>query len=277
MKVITLNIELDKHFDKFIPFIKEQNPDVACLQEVFEKDIDYLSHSLNMHHHLFSPATILPYKEKTMTPTGDFLYSKLMNHYEIVVNEEKGALEKYDFSKSGTLILSKHKIGSSEIFSYGDFPDKEIVYHDKNKHSETYRRNLTLANFVVNGKERETSFSIANIHFTWSGKGGVTGEQMRHYENLINFLSKKDLENTILCGDLNSPRGKCLYDSLSSILNDNVPKDCKTTIDKTLHRAGGLMLVVDCMFSGNRFYLDKAKVVGNVSDHMAIMCQFMLK
>lgn len=43
MKLISLNIEGDKHLRQVISFLQKEKPDVICLQEVYEKDIPILS------------------------------------------------------------------------------------------------------------------------------------------------------------------------------------------------------------------------------------------
>lgn len=48
LKIISLNIESDRHFDRFIPFIQKQKPDVISLQEVLDKDIIFLENAFEM-------------------------------------------------------------------------------------------------------------------------------------------------------------------------------------------------------------------------------------
>jgi hypothetical protein len=40
MKVISLNIEGNKHYELVLPFLHTENPDVICLQEVLEDDVN---------------------------------------------------------------------------------------------------------------------------------------------------------------------------------------------------------------------------------------------
>ncbi|MAF35457.1 hypothetical protein CMO91_06470 [Candidatus Woesearchaeota archaeon] len=48
MKLVQLNIEMQKHFDKFLPWIKQQQADVICIQEVFDDDLAMLEKELGM-------------------------------------------------------------------------------------------------------------------------------------------------------------------------------------------------------------------------------------
>lgn len=40
LKIISLNLERSKHLHLNLPFFQRENPDVLCLQEVLEADID---------------------------------------------------------------------------------------------------------------------------------------------------------------------------------------------------------------------------------------------
>src|SRR3989344_7540447 len=55
LKLISLNIERAKHLDLVVPFLREQTPDVVCLQEVREPDIALLKKSINAGGHIFAP------------------------------------------------------------------------------------------------------------------------------------------------------------------------------------------------------------------------------
>lgn len=54
IKLISVNIEGDKHVDRVQNFLKNENPDAVCLQEVFEKDVTLLKSTL-FPHHIFVP------------------------------------------------------------------------------------------------------------------------------------------------------------------------------------------------------------------------------
>ena len=59
MKLISLNIEGDKHLDdKILPFFDKEKPDVLCLQEVFAKDIQKICQRTGLEKYfdgLFEP------------------------------------------------------------------------------------------------------------------------------------------------------------------------------------------------------------------------------
>lgn len=53
LKVITLNIECDRHLKKVIPFLKSESPDVVCLQEVFEYTVPTIKKELGLEGYFF--------------------------------------------------------------------------------------------------------------------------------------------------------------------------------------------------------------------------------
>lgn len=48
IKLITLNIEGDRHLDRVIPFLQKENADVICLQEVLQSNVELLKNELQM-------------------------------------------------------------------------------------------------------------------------------------------------------------------------------------------------------------------------------------
>ncbi len=64
MKLIQLNIEHDRHLDRVLSFFEVEQPDVMCLQEVFEEDLHLLAERFGMHT-VFAPMTC------TARRTGD--------------------------------------------------------------------------------------------------------------------------------------------------------------------------------------------------------------
>lgn len=91
MKLISLNIENDKHFDRVIPFLKQEDADIICLQEVLSKDISFIEQELGLKAH-FVPMIVE--------------YHAFANRYE-------------DTAK-GIALLSKHPITEFDFFNYYD-------------------------------------------------------------------------------------------------------------------------------------------------------------
>ena len=54
LKLICLNIEHRRHLGKVMPFLKSQDADLLCLQEVMEHDFEMLKEALGMRG-IFGP------------------------------------------------------------------------------------------------------------------------------------------------------------------------------------------------------------------------------
>lgn len=86
---------------------------------------------------------------------------------------------------------------------------------------------------------------------------------------LLKFLS--EIPEFILCGDFNAPRGGIIFDTIASKYKDNIPSEINTTIDKNLHKAGDLKLVVDGLFTTPSYQITSIKIIDSLSDHCAIL------
>jgi endonuclease/exonuclease/phosphatase family metal-dependent hydrolase len=126
---------------------------------------------------------------------------------------------------------------------------------------------------IIKVEKQKKEFQIATTHFTWSRNGDSNKTQLKSLDRMLSLL---DLNNIVLCGDFNAPRGRKTWIILSSKLNDNIPENIKTTIDANIHRAGDLHLVVDGLFTSNNYKASDVRVVSGVSDHCAIAANISL-
>jgi len=232
LKLICLNIETDKHFDRILPFFKKENPDVVLLQEVLEKDMDLLEKSLEMRG-IFTPITTAIFH----------------THPEVI----------------GQATFTNLPLIESHEKYYRGSKDHLPLIELTPEASETHSRALNIVK-VQKGKE---IYCLANIHFTWAPSGGPSPKQAQDLETLLTLLS--DFPDVILCGDFNSPRGTPIFDKIASKFKDNIPPDVTTTIDKNRHKYGDLQLVIDAIFTTPHYHVEAIKLVDNLSDHLAIV------
>lgn len=230
IKIISLNIEFNKHHGTIFPFFFMENPDVLILQEVLEEDLPLFKKNLQMGY-VFAPLA------KLKLPTG--------------------------IKTLGQATFSKFKIKKSEVLDYRG--DPKILPVMERSEPEKMNR-AVLAVWVERNSEE---FCLINTHFTWADGGGPTQVQLDDLEKMLKLLSKYG--EFVLCGDFNAPRGREVFDRLASLYKDNIPKDIKTTIDKNIHKAGDLGIVVDGFFTAKGYLAENVRVVGGVSDHMAIV------
>ncbi len=240
MTVISLNIEGNKHFDRFIPFFQHQKPDVVCLQEVFAQDILYLEKTLRM--------------KSIFAPMVSFIDR---NQYGI---EPRGSWGVSVFTNPNTVSL----VNKSIRYYVGD-KSRIPVFVDGQPNSSNRV-------FVWIEAEKEDSvYSIATTHFTWSAGGSITQQQIDDLAQLNLILN--DYSRLILCGDFNMVRGGGLFEKIGQRFKDNIPQKVKTTLDHSLHYAGPLDLVVDGFFTTDQYQVDSIDIVDGLSDHKAIVAK----
>src|SRR3989344_3677090 len=111
-------------------------------------------------------------------------------------------------------------------------------------------------------------FTLGTTHFTLSEDGKADENQRRDLEKLLTILN--DFEELILCGDFNAPRGEEIFSKISSRYKDNIPLEYETSLDSNLHRAKGLKLMIDGLFTTPHYQAGNVRLIEGVSDHCAI-------
>lgn len=238
LKLISLNIQGSYHFDKWIPFILKEKPDVLCLQEVFQKDFEMIKKKLGMSGKLF------------LTSNKTVKSVKKINEVLARANTQPGGLEgvailtNLPCTIEGYFYVGEGKVPEFDLFAQ---KDRVLVYTTVEKD--------------------DTKFSIATTHFTWSVNGSYDDNQMNALKSLLEF----DFSDIIFCGDLNAPRGGEVYKQLVRHFKDNIPEDIDSTLDSKIHRKTDLKLVVDYIFTTPNYKVEEIKVVEGVSDHKAVV------
>lgn len=237
IKLISLNIEGHKHLEKrVLPFLKNQQADIICLQEVFEVDLPTLEKNLNMN------AVFVP-MSNVVDPS-------------VHVPDVLGKIGLAMLSKKNFLKVNRHLYVGKE---------SKLPRFFYRKNPNAMNRCLLTAQI----KNQNQIYQIATTHFTWSKHGAANFQQQRHLNKLLKVLNK--YPEIVLCGDFNAPRGKKTFSRLAARYQDNIPTDITTTLDPNLHKAGKLEFVVDALFSSPKYQIKNVEIVGGVSDHKAIV------
>jgi endonuclease/exonuclease/phosphatase family metal-dependent hydrolase len=234
LKLVSLNIEKDRHFDRILPFLKKERPDVILLQEVFSKDIPRFEETLQMNS-AFAIMKILQV-EGNQCPLGVATFSPLSL--------------------------------TAQSAYYRGTPETLPIVPEGNP---TNTNQVILETTVLKNQKK---YRLINTHFTWTPDGQDTPLQHQDLHGLLKLLSQ--LPDFILCGDFNAPRGRVIFDTIASQYKDNIPSHIITTIDKNLHRAGDLQLVVDGLFSTPQYRVESVKLFDGLSDHYAISAKIFL-
>lgn len=235
LKLVSLNIERDWHYETVLPFLRSERPLVVCLQEVLDGDVERFERELGMRG-VYAPISIANKGRGT----------------ELLAR--KGV-------RTGHAIFSSLPIlGSGSAHYCGCVLGAEVI-----PESRHYHRNLLWVRVAAG----TTVYRIATTHFTWTLHGEVTDEQRTDLQRLLKELA--GFEDVVLAGDFNAPRGREIWDTLATKYRDNIPHNYQSSLDQNLHDTPGLQYVVDGLFTTPEYACENTKLVCGVSDHCAVV------
>lgn len=251
MKLISLNIELDKHLDLVIPFLKNEQPDVVCLQELMEKDVADIAAALD-YAHVFQASSYSnhhSYPEQMGKRQGVGIFAKTIATHgsEFYLGMKEHALLPFEAYAAVVPDVEKER-----AMVWADIPD-----------------------------ETGTMFRIATAHLPVTPRGQSTSTQLDAAEKLLTSLAP--LGEIVFCGDMNAPRGKETFSLLAARYTDAIPAEYTMSIDCDIHRAGAAIradnepLMVDGLFLSPSYAASEVHLASGVSDHMAIVADVQKK
>lgn len=239
LKLISVNIETDAHHDTVVPFLKKENPDTVCLQEVFESDLPMYEETLGMKS-FFKPMSVHP-SVKKKDGTRAVVGIAILSRFDAIPGYYY-----YSGDESNTPIWERSK----DLFTYPHIANYVVLWVE----------------FIIEGK----SFRIATTHLPVTPHTGIsTPYQIRDAQKLIDYISK--FEDIIICGDFNAPRGKETFAMFEEKYKDNIPLEYDSSLDPKLHRVPELRLVVDTLFSTDGYRASRVELVDGLSDHKAVV------
>lgn len=244
MKLLSVNIEGQKHLEKVRALLKNENPDFVCLQECFPEMINSIA-------------------------GGEYPYRLYVPTYRVDQIEGLGpeGLVPSTTRVWGEAIISKYPLHDTQTIylSMDEYNEKNLPIHGTDNHIPA----LIVANVEIGGEV----YKIGTIHLTWTPKATMTKRQRLNVSELLSLLKGQEI---VLAGDFNMPRGNAVYKKIARVFKDNIPKEVVTTLDPELHyRNAGqikkLELVVDYIWSSPKYCVSYVRVVTGVSDHCALM------
>ncbi len=238
LKLVSYNIEGHKHIKHIAPLLRRHNPDVVCLQEVFEQDFERLKRELKMNGRF----AVMTYRE-----------------------DVRG----FDQVKQGLAMLSKFPLARVHMDFYYGHPRRPPTYiHPR---TETVNRLLLTARIRKNGKK----YVVGNTHFTWTPDGHASKRQIEDLSKMFRILGK--FPEIAFCGDFNAPRGRSIFERIAKRYKDNIPKRYKTSLNAENHYAGKLILMVDGLFSTPGYSVRNVKLLDGPSDHRAVYAEICVR
>ncbi len=241
LKLISLNVEGVRHFERVLPFLEKEDPDIICLQEAAEDYIKIL-------------------EEKNY----------FVSHLERSLRERDGEL-----FVDGQLIATKAPHQSSNHYYF--YPADKLEKEEFNE--ETGRYNNKQGVLVADVDFGNQTATIATTHFTWAPDAKETTlAQEEDLGNLLKFTNQ--LPPHILCGDFNlSRKHSHLYQELTKHYTDQIPSEFTSSLDREFHRTGSdpekeflfTESMVDYIFTKDPHTAYDVRLEFGLSDHAAII------
>lgn len=232
-KLVTLNVEGDRHLDRFLAVLRELQPSIVCLQELFEVDVPRVVQELGMSEYRYVPTMMITEENRVQFPL-------------------KG--------NWGVALLTKLQVKSWEVFYYSQSSELRVFVEP----NDSIR-----AVIVATLSDGVDEYRVATTHFTWSPDGKPSELQRQDFARLKAILAQ--YPELILCGDFNAPRGGEMFSLFEQLYTDNVPQDVTTTIDNEWHYAKkDLQLVVDTIFSTPAYRVSNVQMLSGISDHLGV-------
>lgn len=245
MKLISINVEGNKHWERITPFLKEERPDIFCAQEIFECDVAQVISKTGMRSAHFVPMALDPFNDERNEPKGIAILTK---------NEKP---------------LFGHE--------YYKFPPDPLTLVDRTSYAtahDTHGNALLWVTLDHNGK----TYTIVTTHLVVTEKGIPNEFQTHQVEKLLDISKKLPLH--VLCGDFNMPRSiNALYKEFTRFYTDAIPSSIEGSLDPELHRANNdpiekeriRSFMVDYLFTTPEYNATDVRMQNGVSDHRAII------
>lgn len=241
MKVISLNIECNKHYDLIFPFFEKEQPDVICLQEVLEEDFVMLKTKLGMEGY-FKPFTY---------------YSSTHEQYRSVYGK-----------RHGVAIFAKSFTDHGSFYYWGEEHFSMMPFAEYQLDIEKYKSYVLVWADAVSITGETIRF--VTTHFPVTVEGESSPHQLEILPPFFKYLS--GLGELVLCGDFNAPRGNETFTRISKNYKDTIPHTYTTSLDQVIHRVPDLKeFMVDGLFTSPAIIATEVALCDGVSDHKAVV------
>ena len=231
LRLLTLNIEGDRHLDRIAAVIARHRPDIPCLQEVFENDLSSL--------------------------TAEGRYQAKFAATALVVDPVSGTARKW-----GVAALTRLPVNTQDVNYYTEDARIRIM-----RQPDDQRGLLLSTEFDHQGR----AYRIVTTHFTWSAEGQISDRQIADFTRLKRVLSEAPHYVLCGDFNAPRGREMFSMFKGGLNLIDHLPADVTTTIDARYHRAGALELAVDTIFTTSDYHVHDVQVLDGVSDHKGIL------
>lgn len=235
LKLVSLNIEGQKHLPSVRAFLGREAANVVCLMEVSKEDVAKLA----------NPS--YPY-------------------YEFAQNDVIGNIQGHEGAAPiGVAILSRYELKRVERYYPGRPIRTAVVPRGSGTHAP-----IVLLGEVEVGQQR---YKIGAVHYTWTPSASISDEQRRDVEKLIETMGSKEVllcgdfniqRGNEMYQQLKSKWRDNIPAEIETTLDPVLHYANKT-------EEGKLKLVVDYVWSSPKYRVENVRVVPGVSDHCAVV------
>jgi endonuclease/exonuclease/phosphatase (EEP) superfamily protein YafD len=257
MKILHLNIERDKHLDKLVRLIERETPDVICLEEAIDIDIEKIAARFK-YYFVHAPLVELH--------TGGFEGSVIMSKF-IILDIRR---QHYGDNKTVAPRININKAG----INHGNRPKDGLMYL------------FTLLSIKIKDDTGQV-WNVATTHcpaveHTTPGLIDHTFDEMKDVQKVVQdglYLERltemvRHLPTPLIfTADLNASRGEYAYNVLAHELVDIVPRKIDSTIDPKQHQPIDFKSVIDTIMVSNEIELKRIQVLEGVSNHKALLAE----
>lgn len=240
MKLISINIEGNRHKERVTNFLRKEKPDVVCFQELLEEDFELYKQELSL--------------EGVFQPLG---YYKPPIYLEFIGKRQ------------GVAIFAKKIISWGSIFYTGQ-EENILKPYAEYISDEKFEKNTALIWAEIKD-DNGAIFKFITTQLPVTYKGEVTPYQLEVINSLLVHLD--GLREFVLCGDMNAPRGFQSFALIAEKYKDNIPLKYKTSIDQNLHKVKGIQFMVDGLFTTPKYQASNVRLQDGVSDHQAVIAE----
>lgn len=237
LRLLHLNVEGSRHFERIYPFLEKQKPDVVCMQELPEGEVIHLAKILN----------------------ADSFFLRL---------------REIDGDVQGVGIFSRYPIVSQKEEWYGGSKDELPIYDDTNYGSRytTSRYSVAVCDIEKEGER----YRIATTHFPVSKHGEVDEYQKAAFKGLLpvletceSFILTGDF-NAPRGGEIFSALAARYTDNVPKQYETSIDTTlhravCAGKKDEIIDK------MVDGLFSTDGYTVSEVEMICGVSDHCALV------
>lgn len=249
MKIIQINAWMGNLLHPLLNFIKEQDPDIICAQEVFSSKIK-VGFDKEKFQTFELIAELFPYNFFAPTNSFEYVNQKIMH---------------------GNAIFSKYQLANQQtVFTNNQYADlNKFNFYE---HHNT--RNIQSCSVMLGSK----NLTIANHHGYHEINSAGSDKSLKCMQVAVDHL-KTLKEPIILCGDLNvapDSRPLKLIEQNFDFNNLVTQSKAKSTLSEVF-RIKDLNVVCDYIFTSQAISIDNFEVSGAiVSDHRPLILDFNL-